>query len=114
MNDKRRRPHRITRAQSHLKHTVCRFCLRNPWAADVDGCVEFLIRDGRPRVPLTWPPDLDIPDDNPCECGAMPGRLHHYQCGLELCPFADDHPDDGEQLLFCGCHALEDPDLSGG
>lgn len=43
-------------------------------------------------------------DDVPCPCGTLPGGFHHWECSYEVCPWADEHPEDGEQLLFCGCY----------
>jgi hypothetical protein len=64
---------------------------------------------GRAGVPHVWPEpgtaeEIDLfADDNPCQCGARVGGFHHWPCDLEICPWADEHPDDGEQLLCCGC-----------
>ncbi len=88
----------------------CPGCGRNPWA-DLDGtsCTPKVVR-GRRGVPHSWPeptPEWPDPpgDDNPCSCGAPVGGFHHWGCGLEVCPWAEEHPDDGQQLLYCGCYA---------
>jgi hypothetical protein len=79
----------------------------------VESCIPFDVQ-GLPRVPHVWPDDLleDPPPGvtaaTPCQCGTPVGGYHHYECDLEICPWADTHPDAGEQLLCCGC--LEDPD----
>ena len=72
------------------------------------GCKPKNIR-GRASIRHVWP-DPETPeeveifaDDSPCHCGALPGAYHHWECNLEFCPWADDHPDGGEQLLYCGC-----------
>lgn len=80
---------------------LCHFCARDPWG-EVLGCIDFPIR-GRSRLPHEWPADLGIPDDNPCQCGARVGHLHHYGCDIEVCPWSEEHPDEGERLLGCGC-----------
>jgi hypothetical protein len=80
----------------------CTICGQDPWGDGVDGCADLLVR-GRHRIPLSWPPDEDIPPDNPCQCGAQVGYLHHDGCDIEICPWADEHPDEGEQLLCCEC-----------
>ncbi len=86
---------------------LCRGCGQDSWADGVTGCQAKSVRGLTPPV-HSWPaptPDWPDPpgDNNPCSCGAMPGGFHHWLCDLELCPFADLHPDDGEQLLYCGC-----------
>jgi hypothetical protein len=88
----------------------CPGCGRDPWEDDDHpGCEPKDVRGLTPRV-HTWPEpttaeEFDLfADSNPCECGAIPGSYHHWDCGLEVCPFADLHPDDGEQLLCCGCY----------
>lgn len=47
--------------------------------------------------------DRALGDGDPCQCAALPGEFHHQPCDVELCPHATEHPDDGEQLMFCGC-----------
>jgi hypothetical protein len=93
----------------HVRPPVqwCRWCQRNAWAQDVTGCIEFTV-NGLERLPVSWPPDMRIPDSNPCGCGAHVGQWHHADCSLEMCPWADEHPDDGEQLTYCGC--LDEPE----
>ncbi len=44
----------------------------------------------------------------------MPGGWHHCKCSLEVCPWADEHPDDGEQLLYCGGFELSADRTQGG
>ncbi len=104
----RRRLHVFARRPPHPCYPTCPGCGQDPWAEDVTSCVQKDVR-GRPGVPHSWPEptdaeDIDLfSDTNPCQCGAMPGGFHHWECGLEICPWADEHPDDGEQLLYCGC-----------
>lgn len=68
---------------------------------------------GRPGIPHSWAAlagDDDCPDDTVvCPCGAPVGGFHHWECDLEICPWADEHPDEGEQLLYCPCFHADEP-----
>ena len=86
---------------------VCAWCEQRPWDPAVVGCVQFDIR-ALPRIVHVWPDDIGVPLDTPCRCGTSVGQPHHYDCDLEMCPWADTHndgPEGVEQLLFCGCLA---------
>lgn len=113
----RAHPQRLERRRRrHTPRDLCGFCNRLAWdsAAEIRSCIDFSVR-GRNRVPHQWPdpqtPDeIDLfSDSNPCKCSAPVGGRHHYGCDIEVCPWADDHPDDGEQALCCGCFAKLDP-----
>ena len=93
---------RKTRQRCRPPADICEWCGHDRYGRDGGTCEAFDVR-GRPRVPLSWPDDLGIPAGNPCQCGTQVGGLHHHECDIELCPWADEHPDDGEQLLYCGC-----------
>lgn len=88
---------------------ICAYCGVEIWTeAALRGCKPKNIR-GRASIRHIWP-DPETPeeaeifaDDSPCRCGALPGTYHHWECNLEFCPWAADHPDDGVQLLYCGC-----------
>lgn len=105
----RRRLHVFARRPPHPCYEACPGCGRDPWAEDVTSCKPKDVR-GRQPEPHSWPEATTAEevtlyaDDNPCPCGAMPGGWHHWECSLEVCPWADEHPDDGEQLLYCGCY----------
>ncbi len=103
-----RRPGLRPRAATAEGSELCPGCGRNPWDEDVTSCRPKNVRGLTPPV-HSWPlPTEEWPDppgdDNRCACGAMPGGYHHWGCSLEVCPFAELHPDDGEQLLHCGCY----------
>ncbi len=98
---------RRTSRSAYLCEGRCLGCGRNPWAPDVTSCKPKDVRGRRPE-PHSWPePTEEWPDppgdDNPCSCGAHVGGYHHWLCSIEVCPWAAEHPDDGEQLLCCGC-----------
>ena len=101
-------PHRRRLTREHSpQNGRCLICRKTPWTAGVVGCVALDVR-GLPRVPHSWPEGLlldgePLGDHDPCQCGTLPGLLHHWPCDIELCPHADEHPDDGEQLFCCGC-----------
>ncbi len=103
-----RRLHVFARRPPHPCFAVCPGCSRNPWAEGVTSCKPKDVR-GRQPEPHSWPEPTALEDvelfidRNPCPCGALPGGYHHWECSLEECPWADEHPDDGHQLLFCGC-----------
>ncbi len=105
-----KRPHRHRGGRPlHPCSDLCPGCGRDPRADHVTSCQPKTVR-GRSGLPHAWPeptPEWPDPpdDDNPCQCGALPGGYHHWECSLEVCPWAKEHPDDGEQLLFCGCYA---------
>lgn len=109
------RPARVRRRpRSPRRHNLpCGGCGRDPWAYDDHpGCEPKDVR-GLPGIPHAWPEPLTaedfviFTDDNPCRCGAMVGSHHHWECSLELCPWADTHPEAGEQLLCCGCYEAD-------
>jgi hypothetical protein len=104
-----RRRHAFTRRPPHPCYPACPGCGLDPRAEGVTTCRPKDVR-GRQPEPHSWPEpttaeEIELfTDHNPCPCGAMPGGYHHWECSLEVCPWADEHPDDGEQLLYCGCY----------
>lgn len=102
-----RRPGRRPYVAPPIDPDICPGCGKDPWAEGVTSCKPKDVRGFTPPV-HTWDDLRDTPDppgdDNPCSCGAMPGGYHHWECGLEICPLADLHPETTAQLLFCGCY----------
>ena len=96
------RPPRRSPRRHSPQNGRCPICHKTPFTAGVVGCVALDVR-GLPRLPHAWPAELLLGDHDPCQCGTEPGLLHHWPCKLEICPHADEHPDNGEQLMFCGC-----------
>ena len=101
-----RRPHLRPRRPAEVD--LCPGCGRDPWADDGPlGCDPKNVQGLTPE-PHSWSEaDREWPDppgdDDPCSCGVRPGGYHHWECGLEICPWTATHPDLGEQLLCCGC-----------
>ncbi len=88
---------------------ICAFCgVDTASERASQGCKPKNVR-GRASIRHVWPDPATaaeaelFADDSPCHCGALPGTYHHWECNLEFCPWAADHPDDGVQLLYCGC-----------
>lgn len=96
-----RHPRRSVRQSCPAK---CPGCGRDPWAPGVTSCEPKDVR-GRTSGPHVWPDEDYFSDQGPCSCGAAVGGFHHHECSIELCPWADTHPDEGEQLMYCGCFA---------
>ena len=94
---------RLSRRPARPCPPRCSWCGRVPWSGGPSSCTEAVTVRGLPRLAHAWPDDEDYADQPPCQCGTPVGGLHHDECDIELCPWADDHPDDGEQLLCCGC-----------
>jgi hypothetical protein len=86
----------------------CPFCEHDPWATD-DGasCKPKTIR-GRQGIRHTWielANEPDPPDDSvPCPCGTPVDGWHHWLCEYEICPWTDEHPDEGNRLIGCPCY----------
>ncbi|KKN13387.1 hypothetical protein LCGC14_1007060 [marine sediment metagenome] len=80
---------------------ICLDCNRNMLSSK--GCTQlFMLINNNyyKRIPVL---SIGVTNDRCHDCGALPGKTHHIECDMEICPICKE-----SQFITCNCVAGKD------